>query len=225
MPPRFPSSMYFFALSHAPPPVVIETARKIVRELNAGALPVPITLLSQQSVGPQLGQISLEKSLKAGIIGLLAVALFMVVFYRIPGLFASLSLLIYVAVILSIFKLIPVTLTLAGFAGVILSIGMAVDANILIFSRTREELRDGKTLVSAIEEGFKRAWPSIRDGNITTLLVALILFWFGSSFVQGFALTLSIGILLSMFSAIIVTKSFLLFFGNGILGKLTFLWK
>ena len=202
-----------------------ESARKIVRELNAGALPVPISLLSQQSVGPQLGQISLEKSLQAGIIGLLAVALFMIVFYRIPGVFASLSLLIYVAVMLAIFKLIPVTLTLAGFAGVILSIGMAVDANILIFSRTREELKDGKSLGAAIEEGFKRAWPSIRDGNITTLLVALILFWFGSSFVQGFALTLSIGILLSMFSAIIVTKSFLLFFGNGILGRLTFLWK
>ncbi|MBI1971454.1 MAG: protein translocase subunit SecD [Candidatus Wildermuthbacteria bacterium] len=187
----------------------IQEVQQIVRNLNAGALPVPITLISQQQVGATLGTVSLAQSLKAGVIGFLGVLVFMVIFYRRLGIVASLALLLYVAYILALFKLIPVTLTLAGVAGFILSIGMAVDANILIFSRMKEELKGGKGFAGAVEEGFRRAWPSIRDGNITTLLVAMILFWFGSSFVQGFALTLSIGILLSIFTAIFVTRNIL----------------
>ena len=187
----------------------IDTAKELARNLNAGALPVPIKLISQQTVGPTLGKISLEQSLKAGILGFLAILLFMIIFYRIPGIFASISLLIYVSFILALFKLIPVTLTLAGIAGFILSMGMAVDANILIFSRTREELRGGRSYLISIEEGFRRAWPAIRDGNLTTILVGLILFGFGTSFVKGFALTLVIGNLVGMFTAIFITNNFL----------------
>ncbi|HEA84464.1 MAG TPA: protein translocase subunit SecD [Candidatus Wildermuthbacteria bacterium] len=187
----------------------IEEARQIVRELNAGALPVPITLLSQLSVGPTLGTISLQESLQAGLLGLLLVIVFMVIFYRLPGLLASIALLMYMAFVLALFKGIGATFTLAGIGGLVLSVGMAVDANILIFARLREELRNGRSFESAVEEGFRRAWPSIRDGNITTLLVAIILFWFGTSFVQGFALMLSIGVLLSMFSAAVITKNLL----------------
>jgi preprotein translocase subunit SecD len=190
----------------------LQEVQRIVRELNAGAIPVGIDLIFQETVGPTLGQISLEQSLRAALLGLTLVTVFMIAFYRIPGLLAALALLIYIVLMLSLFKLIGVTLTLAGIAGLILSIGMAVDANILIFSRMREELKEGKTFATAIEEGFRRAWPSIRDGNITTILVAVILFGFGSSFVQGFALALSVGILLSMFSAIFVTKNFLRLF-------------
>jgi len=202
----------------------IEEAQALARNLNAGALPVPINLISQQSVGPTLGKISLEKSLQAGIWGFLAVILFMILFYRIPGLLASLALMIYVSLILVLFKIIPVTLTLAGIGGLILSIGMAIDANILIFSRMREELKAQKSFSTAVEEGFKRAWPSIRDGNLTTLIVALILFGFGTSFVKGFALTLTIGILISMFSAIVITKNFLRVFVDTKLEKVKFLW-
>ena len=203
----------------------VQEARQIVRDLNAGALPVPITLLSQQNVGATLGHDSLVKSLNAGIIGFLAVILFMIVLYRVPGLFAGLALLLYLVLLLALFKIIPVTLTLAGIAGVILSVGMAVDANVLIFARMKEELREGKSFLVAMEEGFTRAWPSIRDGNLTTLFVSLILFWFGSSFVQGFALTLSLGIVLSMFSAIVVTRSLLRMFAGTFFEKLTWLWK
>lgn len=183
-----------------------QEARQLVRELNAGALPVPIALISQQSVGPTLGQASLEQSLRAGIVGFGLVILFMLVFYRLPGLVASLALLWYVALVLAVFKLIPITLTLAGIGGFILSIGMAVDANILVFARMREELKSQKSFVAALEEGFSRAWPSIRDGNGTTLLVAFILFQFGSSFVKGFAVALAIGIIASMISAMVVTR-------------------
>ncbi len=202
----------------------VEEARSLARNLNAGALPVPIELISQQSVGPTLGSISLQKSLQAGIWGLLAVVVFMVLFYRLPGLLASLALGVYVVLILVLFKLIPVTLTLAGIGGFILSIGMAIDANILIFSRMREELRSGQSFSVAVEEGFRRAWPSIRDGNLTTLIVALILFGFGTSFVKGFAFTLTLGILVSMFSAIIITKNFLRVFVGTKLEKIKFLW-
>ncbi len=202
----------------------VEEAKTLARNLNAGALPVPIELISQQSVGPTLGKISLDKSLKAGIAGLLAVVVFLIFFYRFPGLLASLALAIYVALVLAIFKLIPVTLTLAGIGGFILSVGMAIDANILIFSRMREELKSGKGLSMSVEEGFRRAWPSIRDGNFTTLIVALILFGFGTSFVKGFAFTLTIGILMSMFSAIIITKSFLRVFVGTKLEKAKTLW-
>ncbi|GAI53236.1 unnamed protein product, partial [marine sediment metagenome] len=170
----------------------IEEAKTLARNLNAGALPVPIKLISQQSVGPTLGKISLEKSLKAGMLGFLLIILFMIFFYRLPGILSALSLGIYAAVVLSLFKLIPVTLTLAGIGGFILSIGMAIDANILIFSRMREELRSQKPFAQSVEDGFNRAWSSIRDGNLTTLIVAIILFGFGTSFIKGFALTLSL---------------------------------
>jgi len=202
-----------------------QEAKDLARNLNAGALPVPINLISQQTIGPVLGEVSLQKSLKAGIIGLLAVILFLTFFYRLPGFLSSLALAIYVAIVLSLFKIIPVTLTLAGIGGFILSIGIAIDANILIFSRMREEIDQGKTLSASIDEGFKRAWPSIRDGNLTTLLVAVILFWFGTSFIKGFALTLSVGILISLFSALFVTKNFMKFFERTRLEKIKWFWK
>jgi len=203
----------------------VDEARELVRNLNAGALPVPIKIISQQSVGPILGAISLEKSLKAGIFGFLAIIIFLIIFYRFTGLLASLALIIYIALILSLFKLIPVTLTLAGIGGFVLSIGMAVDANILIFSRLREELKENKSFIIALEEGFRRSWPSIRDGNITTLIVALILFGFGTSFIKGFAFALSIGILVSMFSAIFITRNFLRIFAGTRLENWKWLWR
>ncbi len=203
----------------------IEEAQSLARNLNAGALPVPIKLISQQSVGPTLGKISLEKSLKAGSLGFLLIILFMIFFYRLPGFLSALALGIYAVVVLSLFKLIPVTLTLAGIGGFILSIGMAIDANILIFSRMREELRGQKSFVQSVEDGFNRAWPSIRDGNLTTLIVAVILFGFGTSFIKGFALTLSLGILLSMLSAIFITKNFLKCFVKTRLENWKWLWR
>ncbi len=202
----------------------IEEAKALARNLNAGALPVPIKLISQQSVGPTLGKISLEKSLKAGILGFLLIILFMIFFYRLPGILSALALGIYAVVVLSLFKLIPVTLTLAGIGGAILSIGMAIDANILIFSRMREELRGGKSFAQSVEDGFNRAWSSIRDGNLTTLIVAVILFGFGTSFIKGFALTLSLGILISMLSAIFITKNFLKCFIKTRLENWKWLW-
>jgi len=190
----------------------LKEAQTLVRNLNAGALPVPISLMSQQTVGPTLGDASLKQSLKAGIIGFLAVILFVIVLYKFPGLLSSFALLIYVILTLAAFKLVGVTLTLAGIAGFILSIGMAIDANILVFARMKEELAQGKTVPIAIEEAFRRAWPSIRDGNLTTLVVAAIMFFIGSSFIKGFALTLSIGVLLSMFSALVITRDFMRIF-------------
>ncbi len=187
-----------------------QTANTIASRLNSGALPVKIgDPISQETVGPTLGTISLEKSLMAGIWGLLAVVVFMVLVYRLPGLLASIALVIYVALVLSIFKLIPVTLTLAGIGGFVLSIGMAVDANILIFARMKEEIKAGRDISSAIDEGFKRAWPSIRDSNFNSLIVCVILFLVATSFIKGFAFTLALGILLSMFSAIFITRIFL----------------
>jgi len=192
--------------------LTLDEAKKIVQRLNAGALPVPITLISQQSIGASLGKTSLDKSLKAALIGLIAVALFMIIYYRTPGLLAVMALAVYAAFILAIFKLIPVTLTLAGIAGFILSVGMAVDANVLIFERMKEELKSGRNLENSINHGFKRAWPSIRDGNISTLMTATILFYFGTGIIKGFALTLFIGVLISMLTAIIVTRTFLKLF-------------
>ncbi len=184
-------------------------AKELASNLSAGALPVPINLISQQTIGPTLGADSLNKSLQAGIVGFLVILIFIIIFYRLPGVLASIALLIYVFLMLSIIKVFGITLTLAGIGGFILSIGMAIDANILIFSRFREELRDEKSFTESVAQGFNRAWPAIRDGNLTTLLVAGILFIFGVGFVKGFALTLGIGILLSMFSAIFITKHFL----------------
>jgi protein-export SecD/SecF family membrane protein len=187
----------------------LQEAKELVRNLNAGALPVPIELVSYQIIGPTLGKASLEKILKAGLLGFLLIAFFMILIYKLSGLVAILCLVFFAILNLTLYKLIPVTLTLSGIAGFLLSLGMAVDANILIFSRTREELKTGKSLSQAFEEGFKRAWPAIRDGNLTTLVVNLILLFFGTSFVRGFATTLSLGILISMFTAILVTKEFL----------------
>ncbi|OGN13793.1 MAG: protein-export membrane protein SecD [Candidatus Yanofskybacteria bacterium RIFCSPHIGHO2_02_FULL_43_15c] len=184
-------------------------AKELAIRLNSGALPVPIGLISQQSVGASLGQDSLTKSLKAGVIGLMLVGLYMILFYRLPGLAAVLALGVYTLIVLAIYKLIPVTLTLAGMAGFILSLGMAVDANVLIFARMREELKAGKNLNGAFQEGFRRAWLSIRDSHVTTLLGALALYLFTTSIVKGFALTLGVGVLISLFSAITVTRSFL----------------
>ncbi|HYE60243.1 MAG TPA: protein translocase subunit SecD [Candidatus Kapabacteria bacterium] len=189
----------------------LQEARLLSQRLNAGALPVPVELVAQQAVGATLGQNTLEKSLKAGIVAVLLVMLFMVLYYRFPGFLAVIALLVYVSVSLAIFKLMGVTLTLAGIAGFILSVGMAVDANILVFERMKEELRAGKSLKAAVEEGFLRAWTSIRDGNVVTLLTCAILIWFGSSFVKGFAVTLAVGILVSIFSAITVTRTLLRF--------------
>lgn len=186
-------------------------ARLLSQRLNAGALPVPVELISQQSVGASLGAISLLQSLKAGIVALVLVMIFMILYYRLPGLLSVIALSLYLAVTLSVFKLIGVTITLAGIAGIVLSIGMAVDANVLIFERLKEELKAGKSLKAAVEEGFLRAWTSIRDGNVSTLITCGLLMWFGSSFVKGFAITLSIGILISMFSAITVTRIMLRF--------------
>ena len=203
----------------------IESARELSRNLNAGALPIPITLISQQTVGPVLGRVSLEESLIAGLFGFLAVIIFLVLIYRLPGLLAALALGIYLILFLALLKSIGVTLTLAGIAGVIFSIGIAVDANILTFSRMREEIQLGKSIKISIEEGFSRAWPSIFDGNLTTLLIALILFFFGVGFIQGFAFTLFLGILVNIFSAIIITKNFLIFFERTRLEKIKWLWK
>lgn len=187
----------------------VEEAKQLVKDLNLGALPVPIELISQQTVGATLGAESVQKSLLAGIIGLIAAALFMLIFYRLPGLLAVIALAIYTVISLAIFEMIPVTMTLAGVAGFILSIGMAVDANILIFERTKEELNQGRSLNSSIENGFTRAWSSIRDSNISSIITCLILAWFGSSIIKGFAITLAIGIVVSMFSAITVTRTFM----------------
>jgi len=187
----------------------LDEAKELARNLNAGALPVPIDLLSRQTVGATLGQTSVQKSLIAGLIGLLAVAIFMIAYYRLPGILAVVSLLIYALVVLAIFKLIPVTLTLAGVAGFILSVGMAVDANVLIFERFREEARQGKSITQAVDNGFKGAWTSIRDSNVSTLITCIILYWFGTSIIKGFALTLGIGVLISMITAIAITKTFL----------------
>ncbi len=199
----------------------IQKANEIVRRLNSGALPVKIgSPISQETVGPTLGAVSLQKSLWAGIYGLLAVVLFMIIFYRLPGLLASVALMVYVALTIALFKLIPVTLTLAGIGGFILSIGMAVDANILIFARMKEEIRRGKSLSVAIEEGFYRAWPSIRDSNLNSLIVCAILFIFSTSFIKGFALTLALGILVSLFSAIFITRILLMVFVGPRLEKL-----
>lgn len=195
----------------------LSEARTLGIQLNAGALPVPVRIIKEQDVDATLGADSIKKSILAGEIGLGLVLLFMVLYYRLPGLLASSSLLIYALFVFAIFKLIPgFTLTLAGIAAFILSIGMAVDANILIFERTKEELRAGRTIGAAVEAGFARAWNSIRDSNISTLITCAILYWFGSNFgaslVMGFALTLGIGVLVSMFTAIIVTRTFLRLF-------------
>jgi len=185
-----------------------DEAKKMVERFNAGALPAAIKIISQQTIGASLGQESLKKAIYSGALGTLAIILFMLGYYRKFGIFASLALIIYTVLVAAIFKL-GITMTLAGIAGFVLSIGMAIDANILIFERTKEEIKKGLTKISAIEEGFKRAWPSIRDSNISTIITSIILYYFTSSFIKGFALALLIGVLVSMFSAITVTRTML----------------
>ncbi|MEA2607049.1 MAG: preprotein translocase subunit SecD [Chloroflexota bacterium] len=184
-------------------------ATELVTVLQYGSLPFPIKELSSQNISATLGEQFLSQSLLAGAVGILLVMLFMLIYYRLPGVIASFALIYYSLVVLALFRLIPVTLTLAGIAGFVLSIGMAVDANILIFERMKEEMRVGKSLPAAVEAGFGRAWNSILDSNVSSLITATILYLFGSSTIRGFAFVLIIGVLVSMFSAIVVTRTIL----------------
>ncbi len=190
-----------------------EEAESLAIQMRYGALPVPLKVVDVRTIGASLGQESVSRSLRAGLIGLAMVLLFMLTLYRLPGLLADVALAFYISLNLAVYKLIPVTLTLAGIAGFLLSIGMAVDANILIFERMKEELRRGRSLRLAVETGFSRAWPAIRDGNLSTLISCAVLYWFGSNFgasvVKGFAVTLSIGVVLSMFTAFFATRTFM----------------
>ncbi len=187
-----------------------ESVRTIAIQLRSGALPVGLELIQERNVDAVLGKDSLQKSLIAGGVGMILLLIFMIAYYKIPGLVASIALIAYAIMLLGIFKMVPVTLTLSGAAAVILSLGFAVDANVLIAERTKEELRSGRSLLAAITAGFERAWPSIRDGNMSTIIVAVVLFWFGDRFstsvMQGFALTLAIGVLLSMFTAFFASR-------------------
>ncbi len=192
----------------------VDEARSLVRDLNYGALPVPISLASTQTVGATLGKGALDASVFAGLIAFLAVGIFLVLWYRIPGLLATIALAIYVVLNLALFKLIPVTLTAAGIAGFVLTLGMAVDANILIFERMKEELARGRNLSDAIREGFARAWLSIRDSNLSSIITALILYYFASTpVVKGFALVFGLGVLVSMFTAITASRTLLMAIG------------
>lgn len=186
-----------------------EQAKELVRNLNYGALPVPVTLLASQTIGATLGESALQAGIYAGLVGFIALAIFMILWYRLPGLIAVLALSAYAVLSLAIFTLVPVTLTAAGIAGFILSVGMAVDANVLIFERTKEELKKGKSIRDGLREGFSRAWLSIRDSNISSIITAVVLFWIGTAAVKGFALTMGIGVLVSMFTAITVSRTFL----------------
>jgi preprotein translocase subunit SecD len=191
----------------------LESANNLAVQLRYGSLPIPLKVVETRTIGPSLGQDSLEKSLVALLIGFIVVILFMALYYRLPGALADISIIIYALVTFSIFRYIPVTLTLPGIAGFMLSTGSALDANILIFERLKEELRAGRKLNQAVDIAWKRAWPSIRDSNIATLITCGILFWFGSSFgatiVKGFSLTLAIGVVISLFTAIVVTRTLL----------------
>jgi len=188
-----------------------EEAKILVGRLNSGALPIEkLELLSTQTIGASLGEEAIGAGVRAGLWGLALVALFLIIWYRLPGVLAVISLCIYISIVLALFKLIPVTLTAAGIAGFVLSIGIAVDANILIFERMKEELRRGRNIRDAIREGFSRAWFSIRDGNTSSIITAIILFWFGTSLIEGFALTFGLGIIASMLSAIVITRTLLL---------------
>jgi preprotein translocase subunit SecD len=205
----------------------LKEASDLSKQLNAGRLPVPLEIIYEQTVSPLLGANFVDLSIKAGLIGIILVMLFMIAYYRLPGAMACLALTFYGAVVLAIFKLMPVTLTLAGIGGFVLSIGMAVDANVLIFERMKEEFKTGRTLGAAIEVGFSRAWTAIRDSNVTTFIVCAILFWVGSSVaagapVKGFAWTLGIGVAVSMFTAIVVTRTLLrLFVGSRLARKIS----
>ncbi|MDO9131340.1 MAG: protein translocase subunit SecD, partial [Anaerolineales bacterium] len=190
-----------------------EEANALAIQLRYGSLPVPLKIVETRIIGPTLGEDSLQKSLIAGVVGMIIVILFMALYYRLPGIVADISILFYAAIAFAIFKYFHFTLTLPGIAGFMLSTGAALDANILIFERLKEELRSGRTLAQAVEQGWKRAWPSIRDSNIAAIITSVILFWFGSTFgatiVKGFSLTLAIGVIVSLFTAIFVTRTLL----------------
>lgn len=190
-----------------------DEARELVRNLNFGALPVPIELVSTQTVSGTLGGEAVKDGILAGLLGFALVVLFMILWYRLPGFVASISLLLYVILSLALFNIVPVTLTAAGIAAFILSIGMAVDANVLIFARMKEEVAKGKALDLAIHDGFSRAWLSIRDSNISSIITAIILFWFGTSIIKGFALVFGLGVLISMLTALTISRTFLLALG------------
>ena len=199
--------------------------KQLVGRLNSGALPVPISLLSRQTIGATLGGDAVDAGVKAAIIGFLVIALFLILWYRLAGFIAVLALCIYITIMLTLFKLLPVTLTAAGIAGFIISIGIAVDANILIFERLKEELHSGRAISDAVDAGFHRAWSSIRDSNFSTIISAIILFWFGTSLIKGFALNLGMGVLVSMFSAIMISRIFLsglVFIGEGKVARFLF---
>lgn len=187
-----------------------DAARELVRNLNFGALPVPITLVSTQTIGSSLGDSALHAGVYAGAVGFIILSIFLILWYRLPGIIAVLALIVYIVIMLALFKFIPVVLTAAGIAGFILSVGLAVDANILIAERMKEELRAGKSIHEAISEGFSRAWLAIRDSNIAHIIVGIILFWFGTALIKGFALVFSIGVVVSMFSAITISRTLLL---------------
>jgi len=188
----------------------LDDAKSLVRDLNLGALPVPVQLISTQTVGATLGQEAYDKGLMATLYGFLLIAAFMIIWYRLPGLVSVVSLSIYMSIMIALFKFIPITLTAGGIAGLILSIGIAVDANVLIFERMKEEMKRGKTVHNAMEDGFARAWTSIRDSNISTIISACILYWFGTAMIKGFSLNLVIGVLVSMFTAVTLSRTFLL---------------
>ncbi len=190
-----------------------QTAKELATNLNLGALPVPITLSSTETIGATLGEQALHAGVYAGIVGFIILSLFMILWYRLPGVISVLSLAIYCVLMLAVFKLIPVVLTAAGIAGFILSVGLAVDANVLIAERMKEELKAGKKTDAAIREGFSRAWLAIRDSNIAHIIAAVILFWMGTSIIRGFALVFGLGVLISMFSAITISRTFLLSLG------------
>lgn len=186
-----------------------QEAKTLVGRLNSGALPIPVELLSTQTIGPTLGEKAISAGVHAGVIALILISIFFVLWYRLPGIVAVVALTLYVVIVLGLFKIIPVTLTASGIAGFIISLGIAVDANVLIFERIKEELKGGKKLDDALHQGFDRAWTSIRDSNLSTLITSVILFWFGTSLIKGFALTLGIGVIVALFSAVIVTRIFL----------------
>jgi preprotein translocase subunit SecD len=202
----------------------LQEAKNLAIQLNAGALPVPISLVSQNNIGATMGSEAVSKSIVAGLLGLLMVLLFMIISYRLPGLISAIALLMYTIITLSIFIFVPVTLTLSGIAGFLISIGMAIDANILIFERMKEEIREGRSVMAAIDAGFDRAWSSIRDSNMSTLITCVILYYFGSGLIRGFAVTLGIGVVVSLFSALTITHILLRLIANTSLANKFSLW-
>lgn len=191
-----------------------DQAKELVGRLNSGALPVPVTLVSTSTIGPSLGSGAIDSGVRAGVLGLIIIAFGMLIWYRFSGFLGVLSLISYAIIMLAVFKLVPITLTAAGIVGFIISLGIAVDGNILIFERIKEELRDGKTLKQAVHDGVARAWPSIRDANVTSLASSIILFWFGTTLIKGFAVTFGLGTLVAVLVTLVITKTYLVAFSD-----------